>query len=41
MLKKVVFILEKENVRDELDTLLADLAENNIEAYIKNVYDIL
>ena len=41
MLKKVVFILEKENVRDELDTLLADLAENNVEAYIKNVYDIL
>lgn len=41
MLKKVVFILEKENAQAELGELMAELAANNIKACIKNVHDIL
>lgn len=41
MLKKVVFILEKENAQAELGELMAELAANNVEACIKNANDIL
>lgn len=41
MLKRVVFILEKENAWSELDTLMAELAANNVEACVKSVHDIL
>lgn len=41
MLKRVVFILEKVNAQAELGTLMAELTENNVEACIKSVYDIL
>lgn len=41
MLKRVVFILEKENAQAELSELMAELAANNVEACIKNVHDIL
>lgn len=41
MLKKVVFILEKENAQSEISTLIDELAANNVEACIKSVHDIL
>lgn len=40
MLKRVVFILEKENAQVELGALFAELTANNVEAYVKSVYDI-
>lgn len=41
MLKRVVFIMEKENVQSEISALIDELAANNVEACIKSVHDIL
>lgn len=41
MLKRVVFILEKENAQSEISALIDELAANNVEACIKSVHDIL
>lgn len=41
MLKRVVFIMEKENVQSEISALIDELAANNVEACIKSMHDIL
>lgn len=41
MLKRVVFIMEKENAQSEISALIDELAANNVEACIKSVHDIL
>lgn len=41
MLKRVIFILEKENAQDEISALMDELAAHNVEAYAESVDDVL